>query len=259
MKRVLQRALLAVYRLTSATGFLKTGWGRSLFERAYGIYKNRLEAGPIGHLRPFVAAGTVVFDIGANVGFFTERFASWVREGGRVIAIEPEASNLLRLRRMVERLDLVGVVEVVEGVAAENPGSLRLELNPFHPGDHKISIHGEGVPVPAYTVDGLVAEWGMPRVSLVKIDVQGAEERVLDGAAATIESQRPVLFIEVDDESLRNFGSSAERLLWLISQMGYSLHLLRDNGPSAAFSIAEATKELSDEGAYADFLCIPES
>ena len=81
MKPLTQRALLAVCRLVTAIGILRTRWGRSVFEWTYVICKIRLEAGPVDHLRPFVATGTVVFDVGANFGFFTGRFCNWVGDG----------------------------------------------------------------------------------------------------------------------------------------------------------------------------------
>lgn len=84
-------------------------------------------------------------------------------------------------------------MEVVGGVAAEASGTLRLKINPHHPGDHKIG--DEGVPVAAHALDDLMAARGWPPVSLIEIDVEGAEERVLDGARLTIERSAPALYL----------------------------------------------------------------
>src|SRR5882757_11076400 len=68
-----------------------------LFNRAflalYPLYKKYFEAGPIDRLREFVPSGSLVIDVGANVGFFSVRFAEWVGDGGKVISIEPEDRN----------------------------------------------------------------------------------------------------------------------------------------------------------------------
>ena len=83
-------------------------------------------------------------------------------------------------------------------------------LNPIHPGDHHLGDGGE--PVTAVTLDELTAGDARP-VGLIKIDVQGAELLVLAGAARVIAEDRPAIFMEVDDPSLRRFDTSAAELI----------------------------------------------
>ncbi len=131
--------------------------------------------------------------------------------GGRVIAIEPEARNVDSLRRRVQRAGLADTVECVQAVAAAQPGELRLAVNPTHPGDHQIAAQGRAGP----RRDPRRADAGEARhVSLVKIDVQGAESMVLAGARSVLEEHRPALFVEVDDARaarLRLLGPGAVR------------------------------------------------
>src|SRR5580693_4951300 len=103
---------------------------------------------------------------------------------------------------------------------AEVTGEGLLEINPGHPGDHKLGT--EGVPVAMTTIDDLLAARGWPEVSLIKIDVQGAESRVLAGARRTLERFSPALFLEVDDQQLRRYGSSAAELLTSVTAQGYT-------------------------------------
>ena len=81
---------------------------RRAYESVYLAYKRLIEAGPVDGLRGVVATGSTVFDVGANIGFFSFRFARWVGPEGRVIAIEPEARNIASLRRRVARAGAVG-------------------------------------------------------------------------------------------------------------------------------------------------------
>ena len=69
---------------------------RSVFEACYEIYKRLIEAPHA--LRAHVQPGTIVVDVGANVGFFTRYFAEWTGADGRVLAIEPEQQNFERLK-----------------------------------------------------------------------------------------------------------------------------------------------------------------
>jgi FkbM family methyltransferase len=250
MKRVLSDCLLKLYEVAGAP-LVKTRLGRSLFEFSYGIYKRTYEAGDVQALASLVPANTVVIDIGANVGFFTRRFAKWVRGSGKVIAIEPEEVNFTRLARMLRQRGLLAVVEPIQGLVAEVTETLRLQVNPLHPGDHKIG--SSGVPVQAYTLDDLLDQRGWPKVSLIKIDVQGAEQRVLNGAIRTLERFHPCLFIEVDDEALKRMGSSAPAVIGFMKSCGYTLHRLHKGRITQPLKLTDVLA-LCSNGQYADFL-----
>src|SRR5918995_3384481 len=222
--KVVQNGLLALYDAVSATQLLNTSWGRSIFEMAYWPYKRFYEAGPIAPLRQLITPGSCVVDVGANIGYFTLYFASWMQNGGKVLAIEPEAVNYARLQRAVSRAGLDSIVEIVCVAAAETVGDGLLEINPIHPGDHKLGT--SGVSVAITTIDTLLAGRGWPEVSLLKIDVQGAEARVLAGARETIDRFGPTLLIEVSDDGLRQYGSSAEELILTLCKRQYTIQAL---------------------------------
>ena len=145
-----------------------------------------------------------MIDVGANIGFFTVRFAAWVGSGGCVIAIEPEAENLGALRQRIEKHGIENRVRIVPAVVINTRGTAHLKVNPDHPGDH--SVAETGVEVAAVTIDDLVRDENVRTLSLIKIDVQGAEMLVLEGARETLTKMRPTLLIEVGDAQLRNFG-----------------------------------------------------
>lgn len=250
----MQAGLLAFYRAVSATGVLNTALGRSLFETTYWLYKRYYEAGAIMSLQKWVRPGTMVIDVGANIGYFTLPFASWVQDGGKVLAIEPEDVNYTRLQRRVTRAGFAPVVEIVRVAAADTAGDGLLEINPVHPGDHRLGTRG--VPVMMTTIDSLLAARGWPEVSLLKADVQGAEARVLAGAQETIERFRPALFLEVSDEALKRYGSSAEELLTDYAKRWYTIHTLKRDAASASLAINEAVNLAKSRG-YVDLLFCP--
>jgi FkbM family methyltransferase len=254
MNKLLQDGLIGLYRLVNGTGALDTAVGRRVFESAYRIYKDRLEAGPIRVLRPFVRPRTYVIDVGANIGFFTMQFAAWVSDGGKVIAVEPEAVNYARLRHAIAEAGLTDVVKTLQAAVAEVAGEGFLEVDPGHPGNHKLGA--EGVPVAVTTIDDIVAARGLPEVSLIKVDVQGAEARVLAGARRTLERSRPALFLEVDDRQLRRYGSSAAELLASAAGLGYAIHSRVGEGISTPMSVDEALAQ-GESKPYEDTLLLP--
>lgn len=225
INRLLQKMVLRLYEGGQATGLLSTGPGRILFDRAYHLYKNWLEAGPVERLRPLVAPGSTVVDIGANIGFFTVRFARWTGPKGRVLAFEPEAENFRRLSEALLRHRQTGWVEAIQAAIGERTGRARLRLNPMHPGDHRLTNEENeyDMDVPLVRLDDILAARGWPALSLVKIDVQGAEERVLLGAEQTLSRVRPAWFVEVDDDCLQTMGSSAFKVMERFAANGYAV------------------------------------
>lgn len=251
MREQVSDALVRLYGRATQGGVLHRPRPRRAYESVYLAYKRLIEAGPVDGLRGLVGTGSTVFDVGANIGFFSLYFARWVGPEGRVIAIEPEARNAASLRRRVARAGMSDVVTCVRAAAADRTGQVNLALNPGHPGDHHIADNGE--PVRAVTLDELAADDPRP-VTLVKIDVQGAESMVLAGAHRLIRLHRPAIFVEVHEPSLIRLGSSRHELIGTLVALGYSGHRLTRAGIGATEE-PEALIEQSSDG-YIDVLFI---
>jgi hypothetical protein len=144
-------------------------------------------------------------------------------------------------------------------VAADAVGTLRLHRNEINPSDHKISIGAEtGIEVRSLTLDSLVDDSGRGRISLIKIDVQGAEMMVLAGACKTLSMRDLALFIEVDDGALRRFGSSAEELVAFLDGHGFHMHQLIKDGAARPLDRAALRENLARRG-YVDVLFLRET
>ena len=251
MKRFIQLAILNVYRLVRSSGLHSTTWGRDLSERAYFIYKKLFELN-IDHLRDAVRPGTTVLDVGANIGFFTVMFSKWTIDGVRLIAIEPESSNVDALKRSIVRNKCQNV-EIIHAAAAESEGNLFLSLNLTNPADHRLGE--DGVPITAVTIDGLMRSKGWPIVSFIKMDIQGAEPRALAGASETISRFHPTIFMEVDDEALQAAGFSANELIDSLRCLGYRMYSSAKAGIGLPLDNDDAQKQREKLG-YADFVFI---
>ena len=141
--------------------------------------------------------GDTVIDCGAHVGVFC-RYA--LRRGAkRVIAIEPDPTNIACLEANLAREIVAGSVTVVKAGVWSQRGYLTLShvsqnsamdsfvLNP--PNSEKIS----GVPV--FTLDEIIEELQLEHVDFIKMDIEGAERRALQGASQTFIKFRPRLAI----------------------------------------------------------------
>ena len=149
---------------------------------------------------------TCAFDVGANVGLFTVDMSRAVGPGGVVIAVEPVASTAELLRSNLDRNGCTNV-RIVVGAAGPEPGHVRLLLtdDPAHHSAGGLPNPGHPIlgstTVPSHTVDQLWFAEGTPKVSLVKIDVEGGEKGVLLGAARMITTCRPPIIVEVRERN----------------------------------------------------------
>jgi FkbM family methyltransferase len=156
-----------------------------------------------------------------------------------VWAIEPYPPNIRKLQEL-RRVNALGQLEVIAGALSSQPGIARLHLpldgNSGHPSLAKTSDIAGEIEVPTWSLDDLVAERKPDRpLTFIKIDVEGHEIAVLDGATRTIGTMRPLILCEFNDALLREGGSSWPELLERFRELGYRpIRALREGRPLAA-------------------------
>lgn len=182
--------------------------GRSL--QAYGEYC-QAEADLLAR---FVRPGDIVVDAGANIGTLTLFFARAVAGQGRVYAFEPQRVIFQTLCANIALNSLTNVhafqaaLADTAGATTTDAADYRLENNY---GGMPLGLWPEGERVPMTTLDSL----GLDRCDLAKIDVEGMEAQVLQGAEATLSKCRPALYVENDRED------KAAELIDCVKALGY--------------------------------------
>ncbi len=173
-----------------------------------------------------VPADGVILDVGANIGVLTV-LAADLADNGRVVAFEPGAENLRYLR-----LNVAGRtnVEIVEAAVSASDGTLRFDDNPDYPAGAHIAAAG-GVEVACRSIDSWAEEHSLPRLDVLKIDVEGAEPAVLDGAVRTIARFHPLVVAECNVASLRRVSSTSfSALRAQLATMVHTVGILRPGG-----------------------------
>jgi FkbM family methyltransferase len=147
---------------------------------------------------------TTAIDVGANIGIHTIPLANAVGPTGHVIALEPVEENVRRLVVNVELNDLKNVTVISEAAAADDKGAvLQVSDDPaFHSTTgvaegHKVEQTAQ---VSTTSLDSVWERAGRPAVSVIKIDVEGSESAVIEGAAELLDTCRPGLLVEITDE-----------------------------------------------------------
>jgi FkbM family methyltransferase len=164
------------------------------------LVQGTFEAAEVETLVDAARPGTVAVDIGANVGIFTIPLGRAVGADGAVWAFEPLPENLDRLRENVIE-NQSSNVRLFAVAASDTDGALSFHVagDSAYGSTHEVfSGWGTGLSltVPAVCLDTAWRTHGMPLVSVIKIDVEGAELAVLRGSQDVIRHCRPVLLLE---------------------------------------------------------------
>lgn len=187
----------------------------------YALYRG---AGKIGWAEPeisglaqVVSPGDTVLDVGAALGMYTVPLAYLTGPEGRVFSVDPQPRNF----------HVVRFLRAVTGVKRST--IRRIAFGPQQ-GESKIAVpvilglpifgHGhisDGVvekskhrivhtPTPVDTIDEWVERDGIEKLSFIKVDVEGFEPSVLEGAHGAIGRDRPSLMLEIEDRRLVRYG-----------------------------------------------------
>ncbi len=178
-----------------------------------GTYENEKQELVSALVKP----GMVVWDIGANAGFYTLAFSKLVGSDGHVYAFEPLAENAHHLLQHIQLNGLTNTTVVQAAMAAQS------ELVGFQIASSnsmgRISQGGSYL-VPAISADGFLRKHPESRPQLLKIDVEGAEALLLAGADELLGSAAPEILLALHGEAQ---ASECRRILL---NYGYSLYYL---------------------------------
>ena len=193
----------------------------------------------------FLKPGMAVLDVGANEGLYTVFAAQRVGESGEVHAFEPSRREFLRLEANIS-LNLFANVRLVPKAVAEARGTTELRICEYgHEGQntlgnfaHEVKQSGTQT-VEVCSLDEYFAEHGLSRLDFIKIDVEGSEQRVLEGAHQTISRFKPIILLELNDKALGFQGASANGVVAFLRECGYTIYNFSPSSGCLAASYAD--------------------
>lgn len=169
--------------------------------------------------------GTTIIDVGANFGFHSLEFSDLVGDEGKVYSFEPQrlvyyqlCGNVILNGRANIYTNNVALSDEITILKMEN---LQYDSNePINIGNAHLDActHLAYNMVDVNTLDSFNIE----NVSVLKIDVQGYEPKVLDGAKETIFKNKPIIFIEVEAPQLSIYGWNENDIFTRLDELGYT-------------------------------------
>jgi FkbM family methyltransferase len=173
----------------------------------------------------FCSKDMFLFDIGAHFGVFSLAVANF---GGRAVAADPSptATRMIHVEAALNHCQ--ERIHIIEAAISDISGEMGLlSSGAFSDGYFKVAngrLPTELTKTPAVTVDQLTETYGLP--THLKVDVEGHEAAVLRGAKHTIQSGRPLLFLELHNEMVRADGGDPHTALDLLDESNYSTFAL---------------------------------
>ena len=165
-----------------------------------------------------VQPGMTFYDVGAHSGFYTLLFSRLTGAEGMVYSFEPCAQNVGFLLRHIQ-LNALSNVRIVQAALADTPGLYPMSVDYNSYTNRLCAEEQTPLLVPTITLDAFEAR----PPDLIKIDVEGAEGKVLRGASRILSKGRPALFIALHGEEQR------QECAVLLRAVDYGLYALDGN------------------------------
>ncbi len=187
------------------------------------LYYSRIHEPFATKLLPcMVRKGETVLECGANIGYYTIQLSQLVGNSGKVIAVEPnpEVSKILKLNLELNRVENVEVYEFALGEKEETIDfyiKAASNLSSMYPEEGE---YIEKVPVRVVQIDNLIRTMGYP-VHLIRMDAEGHEDKILQGAEVTLKKYLPKMVIEFHKHKMG--VERAEKTLWNLQGLGYQI------------------------------------
>lgn len=207
----------------------------SEFLQAHLYLFGSYELPTIRHIRSYLTPGAVCADVGAQMGYLSLAMATSAGRTTVVHSFEPEDANAARFRENMALNDIQNVHLHREAISNVE-GMLQLFLSKTdNAGTHSTlynerTVTEKSIQIPATTLDAFARHHALQRLDLVKVDVEGAEFEVIQGADYVLRTFRPRVILELCDRLQVERGLSSRQIKEYMIERNYSVYTIADDG-----------------------------
>jgi len=174
---------------------------------------------------------SVILDVGANIGAFSLKLANLIcldsNSSANIYSFEPNPVVADRFEENLRLNPALGpLISIRRAALGANVGSIGLSFEKLNSGGGRVvESQLSSATIPMTTIDDFVVENGIRKIDFMKIDVEGYEPFVLDGARESLNEFRPDLFIEITPEWFKSRGRSEREIFDTLKHFGYKIYL----------------------------------
>jgi FkbM family methyltransferase len=207
-------------------------------------------------VRRCLRSGGTFLDIGANAGLYTLLAAQCVGDSGRVYAFEPGQRELELLRHNIRINQFTNVTVVDSAVSSVNgtarfaessDGAMSSLARTKHPGQKIVEWRS----VSTLTLDDAVENFQIGKIDFIKMDVEGAEKLVMEGATRTLQADdNPIILFEASEMGSAGFGYTVPDFLAEIQRKGLRIYYFDAHGKLQLLTSRDFSRPELGRGIY---------
>ncbi|MEO6456050.1 MAG: FkbM family methyltransferase [Ginsengibacter sp.] len=192
------------------------------FQSMWLMYNYYVDWEEFNLISKYLQPGDEVFDIGANMGYYTIWMSKFIAEG-KIHSFEPDAENFKRLQTNISLNNLQALVKANKKAASDVDG--KLGFTKGLEGENHIIDHTDqnALTVTSQRIDSYVDQLNISGIAYMKIDVEGFEYAVLKGANAVLLNKRITIIQLEINKTISNSGRSINDVLELLNHYKYML------------------------------------
>jgi len=196
-----------------------------------------------------VKEGNVIFDIGANIGYYSVLASKLVGKTGKVYAFEPDPRNIDLLKKNLA-LNHCHNVTVIPKAISEKDGQSNFYVSKLSQGDNSLARdrNTREIKIKSTSLTQFAKENAIPKADVIKIDIEGAETLALKGGQDFFtKTKRGIIFAECNPKSMEKFGFQPSDLVSWLKHSGFDCKfIINEFGNSVEpFSAKTLEKTLS--------------
>lgn len=209
------------------------------------VYCNLPEYPEMKFLEKIIKQNSIFIDVGANIGVYTLLAAAKIKKG-KIYSFEPVPKALDTLYQNIQINSLQDKVTVVEKVASDKTGEERFKNFDISEYSHISSNQAsDTIKIPAVKLDDFCKTKKIDRVDLIKIDVEGAEMKVLRGLEKYLVSGKVKHLIVELNERNRFFGESSNQIIEYLRNLNFRVYRLDKENNLEELKQVDETKTLN--------------
>jgi FkbM family methyltransferase len=217
-------------------------WGQK-----FAFYYGEWERDLIVAFRNLYRGGLFV-DVGSSLGLYVVCMSDLVRAAGeRIISIEPVPRNLTRQHANIDLNGIGDLVDVIPLCVGAERGVVHLVADDAGGDNNAFIAASGGIACDVVPLDELAAERNWPRIGAIKVDVEGYDPLVIEGARRRIERDRPILLVEFNRERMAINALSIEPAWTFLRGLAYRAFRVK----------GDALVPLSEPGACENLFFVP--